>query len=116
MSDDIGGTTIQQREKSTTERIFREFHRARYRWTVRRASIGRPSTLCLKNTNYRVQATLIHGFLGAAKVLPLQLRAALAGHLTNAAIHLVPSLMRRAADNLHRVFPDMDPIQRRQIL
>ena len=116
VSDDIGGTTIQQREKSTTERIFREFHRARYRWAVRRASIGRPSTLRLKNTNYGVQATLIRGFLGAAKVLPLPLRAALAGHLTNAAIHLVPSLRRRAADNLHRVFPDMDPIQRRQIL
>ena len=116
VSDDIGGTTIQQREKSTAERISREFHRARYRWAVRRASIGRPSTLRLKNTNYRVQATLIRGFLGAAKVLPLPLRAALAGHLTNAAIHLVPSLRRRAADNLHRVFPDMDPIQRHQIL
>ena len=116
VSNDVGGTTIQQRKKSTAERIFREFHRVRYRWAVRRASIGRPSTLRLKNTNYHVQAILIRGFLAATKVLPLPLRAALAGHLTNAAIHLVPSLRRRAADNLHRVFPDMDPVQRRQIL
>ena len=95
---------------------LKSFAIARYTSAAHRLTVNARRTPALKAANYRVQATLIRGFLGAAKVLPLPLRAALAGHLTNAAIHLVPSLRRRAADNLHRVFPDMDPIQRRQIL
>ena len=116
VSDRIGGTTIQKRRKSNAERIAREFHRAKYRWAVRRASTKRSPAPSLKNANYRIQAILIRCFLSLAKILPLRLRTALAGHMTNAAIHLVPSLRRRAGDNLHRVFPDMDEAQRRQIL
>ena len=116
VSDAIGGTTIQKRGKSNAERISREFQRARYRWAVRRASHGHLTIPGLKAANYRVQALLIRSFLSAAKVLPLRLRTALAGHATNAAVHLVPSLRRRAEDNLLRIFPEMGPAERRQIL
>ena len=116
VSDAIGGTTIQKRGKSNAERISREFQRARYRWAVRRASHGHLTIPGLKAANYRVQALLIRSFLSAAKVLPLRLRTALAGHATNAAVHLVPSLRRRAEDNLLRIFPEMSSAERRQIL
>lgn len=116
VSEAIGGTTIQAREKSLGERLSREVLRARYRWAVRRAALGGLAIPGLKSASYRIQALFIRVILALSKVLPLTLRSAFVGHITNAAVHLVPGLHRRAEDNLRRVFPTMEPDERRRII
>ncbi|MFO6465009.1 lysophospholipid acyltransferase family protein [Jannaschia sp. KMU-145] len=64
---------------------------------------------------YRIQAGALRALLATVSVLPLKWRRAVVGGVTAMAVRLIPTLRRRAAENIALIHPEMPAPDQRSL-